>query len=256
MKIYLVILLSTVAYSMAARLALMPKKPTEQTAQALPIIPAASFGLLCHVFTLFHVRHDIEQFGIMAMMSLMGLLITTVSLAQHALNKYRLPIGIVTAFSAIIVWLPYLIPEHAMHSINNDGSRLHIVLAMAAYVSLGFSGLYALLTLIQTNRLKRHVGLSQPETPLTELEKLMMRAAAFAMGFLLLSFAVSVWLITDKLTLRHQYKLFMGVAVWLPIAALLTRHYLYGFRGQKAALWILGGTVVAFFGYLITGFMR
>lgn len=256
MKIYVVVTLSMVAYVIAAWLALAPKKNAEQAAHTLPIIPAASFGVLCHVFTLFYVRHDIEQFGIMAMMSLMGLLITSVSLVQHSLNKYRLPIGMVTAFSAIIVWLPYVMPEHAMHSINNDSSRLHIVLAMAAYVSLGFSGLYALLTLIQTNRLKRHVGLSQPETPLTELEKLMMRAAVFAMGFLLLSMIVSAWLIASQLNLRHQYKLFTGVIVWFPIGIVLIRHYLYGFRGQKAALWVLIGTVVAFSGYLFTGLMR
>lgn len=162
----------------------------------------------------------------------------------------RVTYTVVALIAAACVWFPALFP--APQTIAHGWAlKLHIVLSISAYIAVGFAALYACFLLVQDHRLRTGSGGLNLSIPLSDIEKTMMRFTRFGEALLTLSLATGLLFIRDIWAQQVSHKVVFGVIAWLIIGILLFRHHHGGFRGRRAALWLLGGFIclaLAYFG--------
>lgn len=211
-------------------------------------------AFVAHAQPLFNsFAHAINNAAFTQILSLISLCMAIIGAWRYFKNKDKLIYTVVALTAAICVWLPVLI-QLPITEVSHWGLKIHVALSIAAYITLAFAALYAVLLIIQDHRLKTGKGIFNLKMPLNYLERAMLSFTIAGELLLSLSLATGVLFIHDLWGQHVAHKVVFGAVSWLIIAILLIRHYRYGFRGRRAALWLLGGFIclaLAYFGSAI-----
>lgn len=192
--------------------------------------------------------------SIVNMLTLVAFCMVCVGAVRYFTHKDKLAYTIVALIAAACVWLPVFIqtPDTPIHSWS---LKFHIVLSIAAYIALGYGAIYACFLLLKDYRLRKRKGVFALPMPLNEIEKTMLSFTIVGELLLSLSLATGLLFIHNILTQHVAHKVFFGAVSWLIIAILLFRHYRQGFRGRKAAIWLLSGFIFLALAYFGTAFV-
>lgn len=192
--------------------------------------------------------------SIMNMLTLVAFCMASVGAVRYFMHKDKLAYTVVALIAAVCVWLPVFIhaPSTPIHSWS---LKFHIVLSIAAYIALGFGAIYACFLLLKDHRLRKRKGVFDLPMPLNEIEKTMLSFTIVGELLLSLSLATGLLFIHNIMAQHVAHKVFFGAISWLIIAILLFRHYRQGFRGRKAAIWLLSGFVFLALAYFGTAFV-
>jgi ABC-type uncharacterized transport system permease subunit len=162
--------------------------------------------------------------------------------------------------AAVAAPLPGLVPNpHPFSFADQPLAATHIAVAFIAYALLIVAALQALLLLGLERRLRR--GLPDPAAdtlpPLLTLERFLFRMVD--VGYVLLTLAlVSGAVFSEEVfgkPFRFTHKVVFSVLAWLVFGALLVGRHRYGWRGRRALLLVLAGTVLLVLAYLGSKFV-
>ena len=194
------------------------------------------------------------NFSVMSTVSLV-LLLVVVILFTTALAKPVDKLGIVIfPLAAIIQTLKLSLPQQ-VHIIRNVGIGMdfHILTSILAYSILNIAAIQAVLLALQDRQLHRHgsnpfIG-SFP--PLQTMESLLFQM--IGAGFLLLtvSLASGLVFVQDLFAQHLAHKTILSIFAWIVFFVLLIGRMIFGWRGQTAIRWTLGGFIslmLAYFG--------
>lgn len=129
---------------------------------------------------------------------------------------------------------------------NNPRQLAHILISTAAVSVFYLAGLQALLLSIQEYQLRYkklgHIIRTLPS--LETMETLLFQS--LTIGFILLTgvLASSFWYYHSLLTFLLLQKAFISLCAWLIFVVLFIGRKKYGWRGQVAARWTLGGVIL------------
>ncbi|PID63224.1 MAG: hypothetical protein CR974_02170 [Gammaproteobacteria bacterium] len=191
--------------------------------------------------------HNVSVTNMLSLVSLGMALLGTV---RYLFCRDRIAYPVVALMAAVCVWAPIGVSLPATLA-EGWALKTHIVLSIAAYMSLAFAALYALFLLLQDYRLRRGRDGFHLSVSLNDLSLSMIGFTRLGEGLLTLSLVTGAFFIHDIWAQRVGHKLFFGVIAWTIIGIVLLLHKLQGFRGRLAALWVLGGflcLVLAYFG--------
>jgi ABC-type uncharacterized transport system permease subunit len=213
-------------------------------------------GLLMHTWLLYHTIFS--QAGLnLAFFNALSLASWTVvaSLLISSLSKPIENLGLVILpLAALTVMLDLIYP--GVGFMSEDASwilKLHVLLSMLAYSLLTLAAVQAVLLAVQDNYLRRR----KPNNFIRALPPLMtMEALLFEMigvGFLVLTLALlSGFAFLENMFAQHLvHKTVLSVLAWMVFGGLLLGRRVWGWRGQKAIHWTLGGfllLILAYFG--------
>ncbi len=143
-------------------------------------------------------------------------------------------------------------PEISVAASNLRGLQLHIVFSLFAFSVLTISAIQSILLFNQDRHLRNAEleGLTRSLPPLHETEKFLFQT--ITIGFILLSVAlITGFLFLENMFEQHiAHKTILSILAWILFAALLWGRWKYGWRGQMAIRWTLGG-----FGFLILAYL-
>jgi len=181
------------------------------------------------------------------MMSLLLLLLALPRRPVENLGIAILPLTGVAAFLSFYVGRP------AAHTAPVADVDIHIFVSVLAYSILGLAAVQALLLAVQERQLRHrrpgHIIGALP--PLQTMEEMLF--SMLRLGFVLLTLAlISGWLFVDNLFAQHLvHKTVLSIVAWLVFGTLLWGRHRFGWRGQTAMRWTLGGfatLMLAYFG--------
>ncbi len=174
------------------------------------------------------------------------ILILSITKKREFLGLFVLPI--VVAGIALTI----LRPEVAASSSNLHGLQLHIVTSLFAFSVLTISALQSILLFTQDRHLRKHnlSGITRALPPLHDTEKFLFQT--ISVGFILLTIALaSGFLFLENMFEQHlAHKTILSILAWIVFALLLWGRWQFGWRGQAAMRWTLGG-----FGFLILAYL-
>ncbi|PID61204.1 MAG: cytochrome C biogenesis protein [Gammaproteobacteria bacterium] len=131
--------------------------------------------------------------------------------------------------------------------------EVHVFLSLLSYAMLTLAALQSGLVAIQRHLLKDHQagGLVRALPALDRTEELLF--TLLTVGFVLLTFALGTgFLILDNMFAQHVvHKTFLSSAAWLIFGIILLGRWRFGWRGNRALIFIFAGSavlVLAFFG--------
>lgn len=162
---------------------------------------------------------------------------------------------VVFPLAALILLLKLLVPEEARVVRNHSWSMTaHILSSITAYSFLNIAAIQAVLLALQDWCLRtRHTGgpLVRSLPPLETMELLLFQL--IGAGFLLLSVSLATgFLFLENMFGQHLvHKTVLSILAWIVFAVLLSGRSCYGWRGQIAIRWTLGGflsLMLAYFG--------
>lgn len=175
------------------------------------------------------------------------------------LNAFWYPLGSllrgIAGIAAAFTLLPLIFPSD--HPIPNSGLlafKVHLVIALFAYGLFTISALQALLMMLMERRLHGHeLTLVMHDTPpLLTMEKLLFQM--IAVGFVLLTLTLASGMVFSEelfgTPLSFTHKVVFAILSWVIFAALLAGRFVYGWRGETAARWVLVGFVMLVLAYL------
>ncbi|PID64708.1 MAG: hypothetical protein CR977_03400 [Gammaproteobacteria bacterium] len=223
--------------------------------QSTLIAAAMGVAFLAHAVQVIHDFNGLmNDVSVMNMLTLVAMCMAAIGAWRYFRHHDRITYTVVALIAAVCVWMPVLwpAPETPVHG---WALKVHIVLSIAAYIAIGFAALYACFLLLQDNRLRNGSGGLNLAIPLNEIERTMMRFARFGEALLTLSLATGVLFIRDIWAQHVAHKVVFGLIAWLIIGTLLFRHHYGGFRGRRAALWLLGGFVCLLLAYFGSAFV-
>jgi ABC-type uncharacterized transport system permease subunit len=157
-------------------------------------------------------------------------------------------------FSALTVVLALIFPsQRIVADYQGWPVEVHIFISILAYSMLALAALQAILLAIQDRRLHNHHpgGFVRAIPPLITMEQLLFQM--IYIGFVLLSLALlSGMLFLEDIFDQHMvHKTVLSFTAWLLFGILLWGRWRFGWRGQTAIRWTLGGftaLVLAYFG--------
>jgi ABC-type uncharacterized transport system permease subunit len=168
--------------------------------------------------------------------------------------------AIVLPIAAVASLLPALLTNpHRFPYAGEPWATAHIAIALLAYAFLLVAAVTALLMNGLERRLHRGVSATDAEStpPLLTLERYMFRLVG--VGFVLLTLTVgSGALFSEQLFGRpftFTHKSVFTILAWLTFGALLAGRWRFGWRGRRAAKWIVTGSVLLVLAYLGTKFV-
>lgn len=162
---------------------------------------------------------------------------------------------VVFPLAALILLLKLLVPEEA-HMVRDHSWPMtaHILSSITAYGFLNIAAIQAVLLALQDWCLRtRHTGglLVRSLPPLETMEALLFQL--IGAGFVLLTVSlVTGFLFLENMFAQHLvHKTVLSILAWIVFAILLLGRIHYGWRGQIAIRWTLGGflsLMLAYFG--------
>jgi ABC-type uncharacterized transport system permease subunit len=217
-------------------------------------------GLILHTWLLYqaifsHAGLNLAFFNALSLASwtvVASLLISSLSKPIENLGLVILPIA------ALTVLLDLIYP--GVGFMSEDASwvlKLHVLLSMLAYSLLTLAAAQAVLLAVQDSYLRAR----KPNTFIRTLPPLMtMEALLFEMigiGFVLLTLALlSGFAFLEDMFAQHLvHKTVLSVLAWLVFGGLLLGRRAWGWRGQKAIRWTLGGFVLLILAYFGSKFV-
>jgi len=156
--------------------------------------------------------------------------------------------------AALCIGLTLLFPEsHIVTGASAWQLDTHILTSLIAYSILGLAALQALLLAVQDRHLRNRNpgGFIRALPPLQTMETLLFQM--IATGFVLLSLALvtGILFLEDIFAQHLVHKTVLSIIAWLVFAILLWGRWRYGWRGQTAIRWTVGGFIflmLAYFG--------
>lgn len=133
----------------------------------------------------------------------------------------------------------------------NVGISLHVLLSIIAYSLLSTAVLQALLLHWQDSHLKKRqiTGLIKHWPPLQTMESLMFELLWVGVILLAAGIIVGALYIEDMFAQHLAHKTLLSIVAWVIFATLLWGRVQWGWRGNKAIRWVLGGFCVLMLAY-------
>lgn len=160
--------------------------------------------------------------------------------------------------TAIIMLLALLFP--ADHIIQLQGGwpiQAHVLLSIVAYSLFALAAVQVILLTVQDKALKEHktAGFIRSFPPLQTMEALLFQM--LLLGFVLLSFSLltGAFYIADMFAQHLIHKTILSLISWVVFGTLLWGRWKFGWRGQRALYWTLGGFVALGLAYPVTKFI-
>jgi ABC-type uncharacterized transport system permease subunit len=179
-------------------------------------------------------------------------LILSISKKREFIGLFLLPI--VVAGIALTI----LKPEIQVATSSVRGLQFHIVFSLFAFSVLTISAIQSILLFNQERHL-RHAelqGITRALPPLHETEKFLFQT--ITIGFVLLSIAlVTGFIFLENMFQQHiVHKTILSILAWVLFAVLLWGRWQFGWRGQMAVRWTLGGFAFLILAYLGSKFVQ
>jgi ABC-type uncharacterized transport system permease subunit len=186
-------------------------------------------------------------------LSAVVLLLATLFWPVESLGILLLPYSALTVILALIFPSQRIVADYQSWPVE-----VHIFISILAYSMLALAALQAVLLAIQDRRLHNHHpgGFVRAIPPLITMEQLLFQM--ICIGFVLLSLGlISGVLFLEDVSLedvseqRMVHKTVLSFTAWLVFGILLWGRWRFGWRGQIAIRWTLGGfaaLVLAYFG--------
>lgn len=178
-----------------------------------------------------------------------------ISLIRPATNigAIILPLDIITLI--IVVFLP----SNTVVATGSPLMHLHIAIAVLAYSLLALAGVQALFVNSQEKALHKHqsrqINLQLP--PLETMESLLF--SLLWGGFILLSLTlVSGIFFSEEIfgkAFAINHHILLSAGAWIVFGTFLFGHWRWGWRGQNAVHWTIGGLSLLVLGYFGTKFV-
>lgn len=135
----------------------------------------------------------------------------------------------------------------------DSGLDLHITLSIVAYSTLGIAAVQALLLAVQERQLRnRHPGgFVRMLPPLQTMEDLLFQMLRLGFALLTLALASGAYYVHNLFAQHLVHKTVLSIVAWLVFGILLWGRRRFGWRGQTAIRWTLGGfgtLMLAYFG--------
>lgn len=219
-------------------------------------------ALLLHAATIAHVtfRADGLDLSFPQALSVVAWLTVLVATGAGLLRKLPRVASIVLPVAALGALAPVLgSAPHRFTYGDEPWAALHIAVSLAGYAFLVVAALQALLLLGLERRIHRGAAPmpSDGGLPLLTLERLLFRLVL--VGFVLLTATLVSGLVFSEQIfgrpLPFTHKNVLSLAGFVAFAVLLYGRWRYGWRGRRALLGIVAGTVLLLLGYLGSKFV-
>ena len=230
------------------------RPPTGQPTRDMPALAAVWCGAALHLAALWPTlaASSGPSLDLALTTSAGGLALATVfAIAMiwridHGVGVLVLPIAALAAFVPI-VWPGQMMAPGA------TTTRAHAAISLLTYAVLGLAALQALVLAYQEHRIrtKRPGGTLRTLAALETQERWLFRLVGVGFFALSLSLVSGFMFVRDMFAQHLAHKMVLSSAAWVIFGALLWGRRRYGWRGQTAARWCLGGfamLVLAYFG--------
>ena len=163
---------------------------------------------------------------------------------DHVVGALVLPLAAIAPLVPL-VWPGQTIPAGA------STAPIHAVISILTYAVLGLAALQALIFAYQEHRIrtKRPGGALGTLAALDTQERWLFRLVGIGFFLLSLSLASGFMFIQDMLAQHLAHKTVLSGIAWAIFGGLLWGRWRYGWRGQTAVRWCLGGFVVLVLAY-------
>lgn len=194
------------------------------------------------------------DFGFFNVMALAALLVVVVVLV-NSMGKSGDRLGLVVfPLAAALLGLKLLAPEspHPLHE-TSVPMQVHILTSFLSFSLLNIAAAQALLLAVQDWQLRRKhpLPLLRALPPLQGMERLLFQLITAGLALLSLSLLTGLAFVDDLFAQHLAHKTVLSILAWLVFALLLGGRHYYGWRGQTAIRWTLGGfatLLLAYFG--------
>ena len=160
--------------------------------------------------------------------------------------------ALVLPLAAIAPLIPMVWPGQTI-PVGSASAQIHTVVSILTYAVLSLAALQALVLAYQEHRIrtKRPGGALRTLAALDTQERWLFRLVGIGFFLLSLSLASGFMFVQDMLAQHLAHKTALSCIAWAIFGALLWGRWRYGWRGQTAVRWCLGGfaiLVLAYFG--------
>ena len=160
--------------------------------------------------------------------------------------------ALVLPLAAIAPLIPMVWPGQTIPA-GSASAQIHTVVSILTYAVLSLAALQALVLAYQEHRIrtKRPGGALRTLAALDTQERWLFRLVGIGFFLLSLSLASGFMFVQDMLAQHLAHKTALSCIAWAIFGALLWGRWRYGWRGQTAVRWCLGGfaiLVLAYFG--------
>ena len=158
--------------------------------------------------------------------------------------------ALVLPMAAIAPLVPVAWPVQAVPA-GAAAAHVHAVISILTYAVLSLAALQALILAWQEHRIrtKRPGGAVRSLASLDTQERWLFRLVGIGFFLLSLSLASGFMFVQDMLAQHLAHKTVLSCVAWAIFGALLLGRWRYGWRGQTAVRWCLGGFVVLVLAY-------
>jgi ABC-type uncharacterized transport system permease subunit len=250
------ILITVILYCASAGIQFASTIQTNNTNKLFKFLPKAlgTSAAIAHTFLLqnaLHLENGINL-NILTTGSLISWLVVLVLIISSFRQRVDNLFIAVFPMAALLILLDGLIstPEPKPYA---SGVISHILLSILAYSIFTLAAFQAILLNRQSHALKHNISgsLLNSLPPLQTMERLLFEM--LWTGFILLSVSLLTgFIFVDNIVEQHLvHKSFLSLVSWLIFATLLIGRIFWGWRGNKAIRWTLGGftsLMLGFFG--------
>jgi len=155
--------------------------------------------------------------------------------------------------SGIAILLGITFPvEHTLLPAQAMELKIHILMSIMAYALLSIAAVHAIVLYIQDRHLRnrRPGGFIRALPPLETMETLLFQM--IGLGFFLhsLSLITGVIYLENMFSQHIAHKTILSIVAWFVFATLLWGRWRFGWRGNTAIRWTLGGFFVLLLAYM------
>lgn len=224
-----------------------------------PVFTLVLLALLTHSIVLYFSvlsQSAVINVGFTNAGSLAAWMITVIFMAT-ALVKPVYELGaVVLPISALAVVGAWIWPPTYPDTVHSTGLAMHLLISLAAYGFLALAVVQSIVMSLQDHRLRDHreASVLNKLPPLETMEQLLFQLVGI--GFVLLSLGLvsGFWFSAEQLgtAFVFNHHTILSVLAWLIFGSLLLGHLRFGWRGQTATRWTIGGFVIlalAYFGW-------
>jgi len=184
-------------------------------------------------------------------------LITWIAVVTTLLAAFLNPVEnlgiILLPLAALAILIEALIPvNHTLLPTELGDLKIHILLSLAGYSLLTVAALHALLLAAQDRHLRtrRPGGFVSALPPLQTMETLLFQM--IGLGFFLHSLSMVTGLahLEDMFKQHVTHHTVLSIIAWFIFATLLWGRWRFGWRGNTAVRWTLGGFIALLLAYI------
>jgi ABC-type uncharacterized transport system permease subunit len=138
-----------------------------------------------------------------------------------------------------------------------SGVGAHVYTSLLAYSVLAVAAFHSVLLALQESKLRHHHpgGFVRLLPPLQTMETLLFQMLAIGFVLLTLSLATGFIFLEDMFAQHLVHKTILSLVAWTLFAILLLGRWRFGWRGQTAVRWTIGGFVALMLAYFGSKFV-